>query len=244
MTTDIEPDGAGLARVVELERQGRYARALRLIAATGPSADTPAFQAARCRLLSSQGRLVEALATIDLAADRWPGVASVLAARAEVLTSCERNAEAIADADRAIELDDADPVAYKARAMALCSLGEREEALRAAMRAVALSPDDPDSEFGVVMVLCETSPAGALAHADDLVRHRGDGWALALRAMTRFTLELDGSADDAHAAVRLEPDNEAARVVALLADMASERWDEVIAGSLAELLRDTSTRHS
>ena len=234
----ISNDVPELARVVELERQGRYSRALRLIAATEPRTSTPAWLAARGRLLTSQGRLVDALATIDLAVDRWPGVAAVHAARAELLTSWERNAEAIVDADRAIALDDTDPVAHRARALALTSIGELEAGIRAAQRGAALAPDDPDNQMALLMALWESSPTGALAHADDLVRQRGDGWALALRAMTRLVLGVEGSPGDADTAMKLDPENETVHLTSLTVGLAGERWDEVIVGSLVEPLRD------
>lgn len=240
MTNRATGTADSMTAVRELEKHGRYSRASRLVDALlpreGQSAD---LLAAKARMLNSEGRLIDALRAADLATDLWPTAAAGHAARAETLEVTERHAEALAAADRALSLDARDLVALRARAVALAETGHTEDAARAAHQAMTLAPDDQDSFLALEMVLEKGDLAAALREISTYAERPTTAGPLLARAMIHLAREDAEAAErDVRKAVGLEPDNEAAVLVAILVDMSFGRWDDVLARAGSPPLED------
>jgi tetratricopeptide (TPR) repeat protein len=124
MTESPAATVSGMTAVLALEHRGCYSRGIRLLEALLVSERQSAdLLSAKARLLSGQGRLVDALKTGDLASDLWPTAASGHAARAVVLALGNQPDATVVAADRALALEPGNVEALQAQALALADMG-------------------------------------------------------------------------------------------------------------------------
>jgi tetratricopeptide (TPR) repeat protein len=236
------PHPSTITPILQLERQGRYSRALRVIESLPTSEHDADLLAAKARLLDSTGRLVDALAVAELATDRWPDSPAVQAAHAACWYSHDRHTDALAAADRALSLEGTNVAALQTRALVLAEQGHASEAERCARQAMALDPDHVESPFALTVVLLKSNPSMALDEANTMVRRNRNSATLATRFYVRAELgePLTGAAD-AREAASLDPDNELAALMALLAAVSEQDWNEAIRRATMPFLRENLT---
>lgn len=233
---------ASITAILQLERQGRYSRGLRVIESLPTTEHNADLLAAKARLLDSTGRFVDALTVAEVATDRWPNSSAVHAARASCHYSQDRHADALVAADRALSLEETNVAALQIRALVLVEQGHASEAERCARQAMALDPDHVESPFVLAAVLLKSNRSVALDEANTMVRRNRNSATLVARFYVRAELgEPPAGASDAREAATVDPDNELAALMALLAAVGEQDWHEAIRRAKMPILRENLT---
>jgi Flp pilus assembly protein TadD len=181
--------------------------------------------------LIQQGRLEQALASLNAAVALAPELAGAHYDRGVVLAMLERPAEALPSFEAAIAIDPKVAVAHASRGLALSSLLRREDALRSFETAIALDPKIWSAHSGRGMVLGQLERfEEALPSLDRAIAlNSADVTAHSNRGISLLRLNrLDEALQSFEAALRLAPAHVEARlyraIILLLQGRLAEGW--------------------